>query len=405
MPTDLQQQKRSGKRPSFWSASDNNNGGSSSSSSEVGQPYGIDPLAVWSGEAKLVPVSVLRSIFAAVGLRASVETPLLQQAVCTRCAAALRGLADLSALQHSEVDLFVSSAKQQHLIAAGAAAAVSTPAPVATPEPPLAAAPAAAAANGDSICTEQQRLELEGCCQQTPKTAQESPTGQSQQQQTQQQQVQQPQLKPEQEELVLVSRRVLQHMLGQHAVYLSSCSAAAREGPRGGPLMTLLAAAAATQQQRGSRGGKCKSRRVCGDSAFAWAAYEDVRKEVSAHRVWPLEGEVLPAAAAGAAADAHAPADDSAGKADLGTRRRDSAGGTTQGDGGAAADGPAAAAAEDAAAAAGPALDVSVDLLCSHGNLLPLPLQHSKQKLSPRLMVSVLSLALCRQVEQLLPPV
>ncbi|CDI85002.1 ubiquitin carboxyl-terminal hydrolase, putative [Eimeria praecox] len=453
----LQQQRRNGKRPSFWSANDpssssssSSNSSNSSSNSAVGQPYGIDPLAVWSGEAKLVPVGVLKSIFAAVGLRASVETPLLQQAVCNRCAAALRGLADLSALQHREVDFFVSSAKQQHLIAAGPAAAAPAPVcPAATTDPALAAASPAAtaaaapAADGESLQTEQQltlegdyqntpktaqtanaepsqqllllpaadgeslqteqQLTLEGDYQNTPKTAQTANAEpsqqlllqqQMQQQQMQQQQILQPQLKLEEEEFVLVSRRVLQHMLGQHAVYLSSCSAAAREGPRGGPLMTLLAAAAATQQQRGSRGSKCKNRRVCGDSAFAWAAYEDVRKEVIANRVWPFEEETLAAAAAAATAAAHASTDAAAGKAGLGTgRRSDSTGATTHVEGDADTHGSAAAAAaEDAAAAAGPTLDVSAELLCSHGNLLPLPLQHSKQKLSPRLLVPAAAL-------------
>ncbi|CDJ63051.1 ubiquitin carboxyl-terminal hydrolase, putative [Eimeria necatrix] len=385
----LKRQRGVGKRPSFWSANDSS---SNSTSSTVGRPYGVDPLAVWSGEAKLIPVSVLKSIFTAVGLRASVETPLLQQAVCSRCAAALRGLADLSALQHREVDLFVSAAKQQQLIASGGKAATSV-SDFEGPTSIVAATTARAAAGGSSYFSlTQSQQKPQAACERTQEPAADVPTQQPQQSHSDQQ------LKrtQEEEEYVFVSRRVLQHMLGQHAVYLSSCSTAARDGPRSGPVMTLLAAAAATQQQRGSRAGKCKSRRVCGESAFAWAAYEDVRKEVIANRVWPLEEE---ASATGASAVT--------GRASPGIGLiRDTIGGApglevdSSRTGIATHEASSGAVAEFTAAGSNLTLDVSGELLCSHGNLLPLPLQHSKQKLSPRLLVPAAALLRYLSVER-----
>ncbi|OEH73963.1 ubiquitin carboxyl-terminal [Cyclospora cayetanensis] len=206
--------------------------------------------------------------------------------------------------------------------------------------------------------------------------------------------VEQQQQSPHEQEdgsaFIFVSRRVLQHMLGRHGVYLSSCSTAARERLRGRPLMTLLAAAA-TQQQRGSRSGKSKSRRVCGDVTFIWAAYEDIRKEVAANRVWPLDEETPspPSLCAVAVAAALPPT----GAVNRGVAARGKHRAIREATG-VAAEAPGRSRSNDSPAAAHDdfTLDLSAELLCCHGNLIPLPLQHCKQKLSPRLLVPAAAL-------------
>ncbi|CBZ53087.1 putative ubiquitin carboxyl-terminal hydrolase [Neospora caninum Liverpool] len=77
---------------------------------------GVDPLSIWTGEAKVIPSELLSSLLAASSLRPSIPDPSLLPNLCCICSAALSGLVDFFSEQHRSIEAFLGALKNQKTI-------------------------------------------------------------------------------------------------------------------------------------------------------------------------------------------------------------------------------------------------------------------------------------------------
>ncbi|PHJ20784.1 ubiquitin carboxyl-terminal [Cystoisospora suis] len=77
---------------------------------------GVDPLCIWTGEAKALPTAVLSSVFSSFNLSASIPDPRAVPNLCCLCSAALSGLVDFFSEQQRSVEAMLEALKEQKVI-------------------------------------------------------------------------------------------------------------------------------------------------------------------------------------------------------------------------------------------------------------------------------------------------
>ncbi|KEP59907.1 UNVERIFIED_CONTAM: ubiquitin carboxyl-terminal hydrolase [Hammondia hammondi] len=77
---------------------------------------GVDPLSIWTGEAKAIPTALFSDLLAASSLRPSIPDPSLLPNLCSVCSAALSGLVDFYSEQHRSIEAILEALKRQKTI-------------------------------------------------------------------------------------------------------------------------------------------------------------------------------------------------------------------------------------------------------------------------------------------------
>ncbi|KFH02767.1 ubiquitin carboxyl-terminal hydrolase, partial [Toxoplasma gondii MAS] len=77
---------------------------------------GVDPLSIWTGEAKAIPTALFSDLLAASALRPSIPDPSLLPNLCSVCSAALSGLVDFYSEQHRSIEAILEALKRQKTI-------------------------------------------------------------------------------------------------------------------------------------------------------------------------------------------------------------------------------------------------------------------------------------------------
>ncbi|PFH33164.1 hypothetical protein BESB_083630 [Besnoitia besnoiti] len=83
---------------------------------EICGDRGVDPLCIWTGEAKVLPASLFASLLAASSLRPSLPDPSVLPNLCCICSSALSGLVDFFSEQHRSIEAFLDALKRQKTI-------------------------------------------------------------------------------------------------------------------------------------------------------------------------------------------------------------------------------------------------------------------------------------------------